>query len=828
MKSIRLGLRLLLRDWRSGHLSLLLTALFVAVTTHNTIGFHSERIENAMTMQASNLMGGDLVVKSPTPLHELPAFPDSVQGARAIEFSSVVMAAHAMQLASLKAVSNHYPLKASLKVADQPFAPDYETRTGPGPGKAWVEARLLNILGIQIGDSVEVGDTQLQVEKVLTFEPDRGGSFYAFVPRLMLNEQDLAHANLIQRGSRVEYYYQFAGPEAAIGTLRSGLEPLLKPGQSILSIHSRQRTVSAALNRAQGYLQLASLMAILLASVALAMGAQHFSETRYDTAALLRCFGLQSRQILAVFTCQLVALALISGVLGGALGWLLHFSLVELLAGLLPDNIPLPSAKPFFSGLVLALLILLGFSLPALVQLQRTSPLRVLRRDLTPTPLSKNLLYLVVLVMIGALMFWYTRDPVLIGAIVLGGLIAWLITYGLTALFAVAIRILGKHSSLSLQAGLRNLSRRRLSTRVQLLGFGLTGMAMLIILLVRGELINTWQQQLPEQTPNHFVLNVLPQEAGAFAQHLKDNNIQAQPLYPIVRGRLTHINGAPIKRAVTKESGEEEEEALNRELNLSWSEALPSDNRIVAGQWWDGLPNDHERRVSIEQRLAQRLGVTLGDELRFFVASQTFSARVASIRTVKWESFQPNFYLMFNPGGLDNLPTTYLTSFYLEAERKALLKPLVQQFPAITLLEVDVILKQVRTILNQVSAAVEFILLFVLAAGLTITLATLITTMPQRYREGAIMRTLGATRRQLVIQQWAEFFAIGALSGLVACFGAEMARLGIYLKLLSLPYTPNPWIWIIVPPLLGLLIGFAGQISSKRILKQSPAVALRE
>ncbi|AUM11545.1 ABC transporter permease [Ketobacter alkanivorans] len=828
MKHVLLALRLLKRDWRSGHLNLLLIALFVAVTTHNTIGFHSERIENAMELQAANLMGGDLVVRSPVSISDFPSVTDSITAATAVEFSSVVMAGDAMQLASIKAVTAHYPLKAPLKISDQPFEQDYETNQGPALGKAWLEPRLFNVLGVKEGDMIDVGDTQLQVEKVLTFEPDRGGSFYAFVPRLMMHADDLAKANLIQTGSRVDYYYQFAGPTAAIESLKNAVEPLLQPGQSVLSIHSRQRTVSAALNRAQGYLQLASLMAILLASVALAMGAQFFSETRFDTAALLRCFGLQSRQILLVFSVQLIALALISGVLGGSLGWILHFSLSELLAGLLPKDIPLPSAAPFFSGLALALIILLGFSLPALVQLQRTSPLRVLRRDLTPAPLSKSLFYIVVIVLIGGLMLWYTRDPVLIAAILLGSAAAWLITYLLTALFGLLIRAIGQRSSLSLQAGLRNLSRRQISTRVQLLGFGLTAMAMLIILLVRGELIDTWQKQLPEQAPNHFVLNVLPQDAAGFAQHLGKNQIQTQPLYPIVRGRLTHINRNPIAEAVTKEEGEQQEEALNRELNLSWSSTLPSDNNIVAGHWWDKIADDGQRRVSIEQRLANRLDINLGDELSFFVASQTFSATVSSIRTVKWESFQPNFYLMFNPGGLDDLPATYLTSFYLESERKHLLKPLVQQFPAITLLEVDVILKQVRTILNQVSAAVEFILLFVLAAGLTITLATLITTMPQRYKEGAIMRTLGATRRQLIIQQWSEFFAIGALSGLVACFGAEMARFGIYLKLLSIPYTPNPWIWIIVPPLMGLLIGLAGQISSKRILNQSPALALRE
>jgi len=828
VKRISLALKLIVRDWRSGHLNLLLLALLVAVTTHTTIGFHSERIERAMTAQAANLMGGDLVVKSPQPMAPFPVTTDALRSALTIEFSSVVMAADQMQLASIKAVSEHYPLKAPLEVSDLPFGAHQQIDHGPKPGTVWIETRLFNTLALAMGDWVEVGDTRLQVTRILTFEPDRSGSFYAFMPRLMMNNQDLAAANLIQAGSRVEYYYQFAGAPTAIAQLRTELEPKLLPGQSILSLQSRQRSISAALNRAQGYLQLASLMAILLAAVALAMGARHFSATRYDMAALLRCFGLGSRQILQLFSIQLAALALLSGILGGVLGWLLHFSLIELLRDILPQQIPPPSARPFISGIVLAFVILFGFSLPALIQLQRTSPLRVLRRDLIPTPLAKGFIYLIVGLLVMGLMIWYARDPVLIIALTIGSGGAWLGTYLLTALFDLGIRQWGRRSSLSLQAGLRNLVRRNMSTRIQLLGFGLTGMAMLVVILVRGELIDTWQQQLPAQAPNHFVLNVLPQDASRFEQFLRDNQIQSQPLYPIVRGRLTQINGHDVRAAVTKEQGEQEDESLNRELNLSWSRQLPSDNRILAGQWWDQIPADGQRRVSIEQRLAQRLGIGLGDKLTFFVADRTFSASVASIRSVQWESFQPNFYFLFNPDGLQDLPSTFLTSFYLEAQRKTLLQGLVQQFPAITLLEVDVILQQVRSILKQVSTAVEFILVFVLAAGITITLATLVTSMPERYREGAIMRILGASRRQLMLQQWAEFFAIGALSGLVACAGTELARLGIYLKLLSLPYTPNPWIWIIVPPLLGLLIGIAGQISSQRILRQSPAAALRE
>ncbi|MGC1510264.1 ABC transporter permease [Ketobacter sp.] len=831
MNLIGLAFKLLKRDGHSWQLRMLVVALLVAVTTHSTIGFHTERIENAMVMQASSLMGGDLVVRSPTRDPELDTLLDRNTSALAVEFSSVVLAGESLQLSAIKAVSEHYPLKAELKIADQPYSNDSPVTHGPAAGSVWLEARLLSALEVNVGDTVEVGDAVLRVDKVLTFEPDRGGNFYSFVPRLMMSTGDLDKANLIQTGSRVEFYYQFLVPDGNLTPLQKQVEALLKPGQTILTLQSRQRSISAALSRAQSYLKLASLMAILLASVALAMGARFFSEMRFDTAALLRCFGLSSKQILVIFSVQLVTLALISGIIGGALGWSMHFVLIDMLSDLLPENVPLPSLQPFYSGCILAVVILLGFSFPALLQLQRTPPLRVLRKDLIAAPLSTLFSYIVVIVLITVLMLWYTRDTVLIAALSGGIVAAWFVTLILTNVFTRLLESVGKRSSLPVRAGLRNLRRRQMSTRVQLLGFGLTGMAMLVVLLVRGELINTWQDQLPDQAPNHFVLNVLPEEGAPFQQFLLDNDINSQPLYPVVRGRLTHINEVPVNERISKEDNNTDADGtpreINRELNLTWAEQLPSDNRIEHGQWWSDATQD-KTGVSIEAELAEKLGLKLGDELTFFVANQTFIAHVTSIRSVKWESFQPNFYMIFNPGGLEDLPFTYLTSFYLPSESKPLLKKMVQRFPAITLLEVDVILKQIRTILDQVSAAVEFILLFVLAAGLTITLATLVTTMPQRYREGALMRTLGTTSKQLIMQQWSEFFAIGFLSGLVACFGAELVRLAIYIKLFALPYTPSLWIWIIVPPTLGLLIGGAGQISSRRILRMSPVTALRE
>ena len=730
-----LALRMLKRDWQSGHLNVLVMALLVAVSTHATIGFISERIQNSMLVQASALLGGDLVIRSPTPSD--PAWFEAaaqrdIRHAQTLEFSSVVLAGDAMQLAAVKAVTDEYPLKTPLKVSDAPFAPEQVVTHGPNPGKVWLEQRMLTALSINVGDTVEVGDATLSVEKVLVFEPDRGGNFYSFVPRVLMHWDDIDATGVVQPGSRLDYYAQFAGDTAAVQALQDIIKAQLQPGQQILSIHSQQRSISSALQRAEGYLQLASLMAILLAAVAIAMGAHFFSRQHFDTAALLRCFGLSSRQIMQLFIIQLIVLALLAGLIGSAIGWSLHFVAVTMLGELLPANTPLPGPQPLFTGILLALVILPGFALPSLTQLQRTPPLRVLRRDLAPQPLSQLASYGSSALLVALLMLWYARDPILIAAIFAGAVAGWLVATLLTDLFMRALLVISRFSPLSVQAGLRNLARRRNATRIQLLGFGLTGMAMLMVILVRTELISTWEDQLPQQAPNHFVLNVLPEQAPTFTQFLHANNVVSQPLYPVVRGRLTHINDDAVKQVVSKEKQQDGEfdapEALNRELNLTFAPDIPSDNVIVEGNWWNTSVASAEKQISIEQKLAQKLNVQLGDKLTFFVANQTFSARVASIRTVKWESFQPNFYVIFHPGDLDEMPTTYLTSFYLSAKQKILLKDLVQQFPAVSVLEVDAILARVKGILAQVSAAVEFILLFVLAAGLTITLARIAST----------------------------------------------------------------------------------------------------
>lgn len=827
-----LAFRLLKRDWRSGHMTVLWVALLVAVTTHTSIGFLTSRIQDGMAAQATTLTGGNLVIRSPRPTPELwwqQADKLGARHARTMEFSSVAMAGDNTLLAAIKAVSEQYPLLAPLKISDAAFAPERSVQHGPPPGTVWVERRVLLALDIGIGDNLDIGDASFRVDKVLSFEPDRSGSFLSLVPRIMMHWNDVAATGVIGPGSRLDYYAQFAGDDTAIRPLRKFIEARLQADHRILTVEAQQRTVSSALERAGLFLRLSSLMAVLLAAVAIGMGAHHFSRQHFDTTALLRCFGLSSWQIFLLFLLQLLMLAMLAGVTGSALGWLLHFITIALLGNLLPDNLPLPSIKPMITGCLLAVILLTGFTLPALTQLQRTPPLRVLRRDLAPEPLSRWLGLGMTLALAGSLMAWYVRDKILLVAIVGGALVAVIFTLLLSTLFMALLKRLAKHSPVSVQAGLRNVSRRSAGTRIQLLGFGLTGMAMLMVILVRGELITSWQKQLPADAPNHFAMNILPDDAQGFAGFLQQHRIDSQPLYPLVRGRITHINRQPVLDVTARLAPDQPPpEALTRELNLTWAADLPSDNRILTGQWWPDLPRPQGHEVSIEEKLAERMGVKLGDVLYFFVANQTFTARVTSIRSVRWESFQPNFFMIFRPGDLDGLPFTYLTSFHLDETQKILLKDMARQFPAISVLEVDAILTRVKGILAQVSAAVEFILLFVLAAGLCITFATLITSLSERLQEGALMRTLGATSRQLRLQQWSEFFTIGLLAGLVASAGAELARFILYWKIFDLGYTPAGWIWIMVPLLMGLLIGTAGHWSSRKILGQSPLIVLRD
>ena len=822
-----LAWRQLLRDARAGELRVLFFALLVAVAASTAIGYFGARLNGAMLLRATEFLGADLVLSG-----SAAALPEQIEAgtqlglehAQVVEFASVIAGEQSIQLASIKAASGGYPLRGELKSAAEPYAAE-QPGGGPRPGEAWAEARLFAALDLRVGQSIEVGSRQLRLTRVLTYEPDRAGDFYSLTPRVLINLEDLASTGVVQPGSRVRYRDLWRGDSETLARYREATEKSLAAHQRLEDARDGNRQIGGALGRAERYLNLASLAAVLLAGVAVALSAARFAARRFDASALLRCLGLSRREALSLFALQLAMLGLLACLAGALLGWIGQLVLFQLLQGLLPPGVPPGGLLPAIAGMATGLVALAGFALPPLAALGRVPPLRVLRRDLLPVPPSSWLVYGAALLALGLIMWRLSLDLKLTLGLLGGGLLATLLLGGALLFGLNALRRLLARASLPWRLGLGQLLRHPLAAAGQSLAFGLILLAMALIALLRGELLDTWQDQLPAESPNHFALNVLPEEREAFAARLAELSPHPAPLYPIVAGRLTLINGEPVQGIVSKDS--QGERAIQRDLSLTWAANLPAGNVLVDGQWWNDLPQSDLPGVSVESELAESLGLKLGDELNFSVGGLERKARVSSLRQVEWDSFQPNFYMIFEPGTLQDLPATYLTSFYLPPHSEKQLVELSRQFPAVTLLQVEALLEQLRSIMAQVSLAVGYVLLFVLAAGLAVLFAGLQATLDERLRQGALLRALGTERRLLLRARRAEFGLLGAGSGLLAAVGCELASFLLYRYALELQWQPHPWLLLL--PLIGaLLVGGAGVWGTRRALNASPLTVLRE
>jgi putative ABC transport system permease protein len=827
LNNFRLALRLLVRDWRAGELRLLAAAVVIAVGSVTAIGFFSDRLNRAMTYQSADLLGADLRLTSPEPVPSIwleQAVSQGLREAEALEFASVAVHTDKLQLSSVMAVSAGYPLRGALRTATALYAPDVKTSGIPAPGTAWVEPRVLQALGLTIGGRIRIGSAAFVVTRVLTYTPGRAGSFFSFAPRVLIPLADVAATGVVQPGSRVNYRYFFAGADTELARYKKWLTPRLEPNHRLLEVRDGSSSIGRALGRAERYLGLTSLLAVILAGVAIAMGARRYSARHFDVAAMLRCFGAAQRDIIVLYVPQFLLLGLAASALGCALGWLAQETIFYLLEDLRPAGLPPAGIAPVAFGFFTGLISLAGFALPPLLRLKNVPPLRVLRRELTPLPSSAWMVYGAAAAAILVLMWRYTGSLLLTAGALAGSLTTAGALAAVAGVLLTLSRRLPRRVGVAWRFGLNNLWRHTRASIGQILAFGLALMAMAVIALLRTDLLSTWQTQLPPDTPNHFAFNILPQDVTPIQRFFSTNRIQASALYPMVRGRLTEINGKPVTQAVTKE--ESNNEALQRELNLSWTGTVPPDNRLVRGTWWE-TPSPG-KRVSVEEKLAGKLGIELNDELTFSIAGETLRARVASIRSVQWDSFHPNFYMIFPPGALDEFPATYLTSFHLAPDRKSLLTALVRAFPAVTVLEMDQVLAQVRVIFGQVTAAVELVLLFVLAGGFTVLFAALAASLDERFHEGAILRVLGAGRRQLRTAHFAEFAVLGLLAGLVAAVGTELIAYLLYTRAFELDYRFKWPVWLAAPLAGSVLIGLAGYIGTRRVVIQSPLTVLRE
>ena len=822
-RDLALSSRLLMREWRAGELRVMLLALLIAVLVSTAISFFTDRLQRGMATRAAEFLGADMRVSSrdPVPADYLQqAVNNNLQHTDLVDFSTVTSSATEMQLSSIKAVAPGYPLRGEVRTSPQPFGEEQVADGIPDPGTVWVEPRLLTVLGLQVGEQLEIGYAQLRIAAVLTHEPDRAGDFYSLNPRILMNLADLPATQVVQPGSRVRYRLLVSGNEGDLQGYRDWLEPQLESHQRLTSVADDNRQIGSALQRANQFLGLASIAAVVLAGVAVALSASRFAQRHYDTSALLRCLGASRRRTLRLFLVQLLGQGILATALGLLTGWLMQWGLMHLLRELLPPDLPRASFKPLLVGAATGLVGLFGFALPPLLRLGRVSPLRVLRRELTPMPGSAWFIYGLALSGLSLLMWQFTGNLPMTLAVIFGGALAALLLGSLAWLLLRASGERLRHASLAWRLGSGQLLKQPTAAAGQILAFGLILMSMVVIFILRTELLDTWQAQLPEDAPNHFALNILPSEEQAFRQALDDIGARTAPLYPVTPGRLTAINGEPVREHVTKDSPGER--AINRDLSLTWAAELAVDNQLIEGQWWDQLPALDRHRVSVESELADSLGVGLGDQLSFMIGGATIEAQVSSIRSVNWDNFTPNFYMVFSPGALNNAPSTLLTSFHLPAEQRDQLRALVRAFPAMTLLEVEAILEQLRDILEQVTLAVEYVLVFVLLAGFTVLFASLQSTLDTRLYEGALLRTLGARRELLRKANRLEFSLLGALAGLLAIVAAELVTWLLYRFALNLDWQSHYALWLLVPLAGALLIGIAGALGTRAVVNQSP------
>jgi putative ABC transport system permease protein len=813
---MKLAWRMLARDWRAGELGVLAAALVIAVASVTSVGFFADRVGRALARDAHQLLGADLVLVADHPWPRAIAERISASGtahAEALSFVSMALKGEASQLAGVKAVSGRYPLRGRLRIAPAPGAADAEATGVPLPGTVWVEERLVGALGAPVGAKIRLGRSELVVGAVITLEPERSAGFFNLAPRILMNIADVPATGLVQTGSRVSYFQYAAGTPQAISRLQTQLRQGLGRGERIETLESGRPEIRAAVERAQRFLGLTALLAAVLAGVAIALATRRFVERHLDGVAVMRCLGATQARLVRLYATEFAMLGVIACALGAALGYGAQAGLGAALADVIRAELPLASPWPALHGALVGLALLLGFALPPLIELRNVPALRVMRRELEAPRPAAAAAYAAGFASVCALLVWQAGDLKL-GAYVVGGFAA-----ALAAFFVVSYALLKVISRLKIG---RELRRHVRANAVQTAALALGLAALLVLTFTRNDLVDAWRRSAPPDAPNRFLIGVQPDQVDAVRDFLKREGVEVPDIYPMVRGRLVAVNGAAVREA--DYADERARRLVEREFNLSYMRELPAHNAIAAGRWLD--PDRAE--VSAEQGIAERLGWKLGDELTFAVAGERFTARLTSLRRLRWDSMKVNFFVIAPPRLLQRFPASFISAFRVDPGREVLVGELANRFPNVTVLDVGAMLRQAQAMVDQLVHAVQFIFLFAMGAGLLVLYCALAATEDERRREAAVMRVLGASRAQVARRQRAEFLVMGFAAGLLATLGAVLIGEVLARRVFEIELPPNVALWL-AGPLAGLaLLSFNAWLSARKVLAAPPALTLRE
>ena len=829
--NFKLILRLVLRDWRAGELRLLVSAIIIAVGTVTSTTMFVSRFLEAMELESSSFMAADRSISGGMPIPDSfrgPAAKLGLQISNSLLFVSMVVPTEGpdrTHLVSVKAVDAAYPLRGKLLVSDKPYGEILPTEDIPEPGTVWLDRRLFPALGVEKGDSVRVGYKQLVVTQVLASDPDRSGRFFDFGPRLLMRIEDIPATKMIQPGSNIDYRMLLAGPRDNLRLFHDQIRAELSPNFQWRNIRDAVPRLGRALNRAERFLLLGGSLAVLLAGVAIALTSRRYAKRHYDHVGILKTLGATPGDIQWAYFGVLWVVACIGVVIGVALGTLLHFGLITALKPYLPAELPLPSPRPFVVGAVTGFVCLLTFALPPIIALRRVSPLRVIRRDLsnmaTPSVITNSI---AILGSFG-LLFWYS-DGFWLTVWTLTGILLVLLGFAVVGIVLLrGGRVIGMHAGNAWRLALAGLQRAYKENLVQILMFGLAIMLLFILLLVRTSLIEEWKMQLPENTPNHWLLNVGSHEVDRIRRVLDENAVYDGRLYPLIGGRVTKVNDVPTReyvRSLVPPRGW----GLESERRLTWMREKPDDNELVRGEWWD--PDTAEFLASLEFGYATRWGLDIDDELEITAGGKSIRARVANIRTVERGEIGPFFFIALSPPALDRVPATYMGSFFLPPTRNQVLIDLLRDFPTVTIIDVDSIIQQMQTIISRVTSAAEWILLLIFASGVLVLIASIQASQDRRMKEYALIRTLGGSRKLISGALAIEFAALGIFAGLVGVMGAELTAYLLATKVFEFDYNVHPWVWVSGPLIGSVLITTVGYVGTRKLVNVPPASILRD
>ncbi len=835
---------LLLRQFRQNSMRLFCIAVAIACAVTFSITLLGDRLEQLFNSQAKEVIAADLVLQSTTDLSDeqkVIAASYSLSSAKTLTFQTMANASasedeetgeeEGFLLSSVKAVSNSYPLLGELQISNQLYGNPQAIQGVPKKGEVWVEDRVLNELGLELNQNINVGEASFKITKILVYEPDRGNSFYSFTPRIMMNWEDVAATQIVRPGSRVKYRYLFAGETAQLNKLQQEFESSLQLNQEFITIDAANQTLANTLNRAYRFLHITALIAVLLGAVAAALVSYQYANEMTYQYALLRCLGLQGKRMIAAVAVPFLVFSVIAVIIGLIIGGIAHIFILRSLGDLIPETLPMASIKPYLLSAFTALVVVASFAWPFLNKLLKTAPKLLLNRIETQ---QQSMIFTIVTMLVGlsAIVYVGTQEVKISIYIIAILFLFVLLAYFITKLFISWFAKYSESKKVTTKLTARSLKANRRMVVVQVVAIATTFFSLALISTIRDDLVASWQSKVPDNAPNIFVINLFENEKQSFLDKVKEQGLTYSPLYPVVRGRLSAINGQPIREYASKET-ERQDESLGRDLALTWNMQLPKDNKIIQGDWHsEHLIQERqeiEATVSVEEGLAENLEITLGDKLSFTVETQIVEAEVTSIRSVEWESFTPNFYMIFYPGVLDGLPVSYMGSMHLDKQQRPMLRSFVKQFPSATFFDVDFLLNRIRGIAKKISYAVETVLYFALFASVLVFISIEMILRKNRSYSTAIFKAVGADTKLVQKVFRTQFLLIGLIAGIIAYLLNLVISFVLSNYLIEGQFVFNyktAILCLLVAPLLVLVAGYLSiqrtkQIPVKQLLIES-------